>query len=189
MSGQPRSFVRPFDRPRSISLAETLVSIVLVGGLLVVSLDLLSDAVAGQQGTSDRGRGILLAQQLMTEILEQPYDDPDQTTVLGREVGEDTGTRDSFDDVDDYHDWDSSPPTEKDGTEIPNLTGWSRSATVRWVDADDQISARGTDTGVKEITVTVRHKNARVASMMAIRTRAADPIAADLEAPIGDPGP
>ena len=180
--------MRPFDRPRGISLAETLVSIVLVGGLLAVSLNLLSGAVAGQQGLSDRGRGLLLAQELMTEILQQPYDDPDQTAVLGREAGEDLGTRASFDDVDDYHNWDSTPPMEKDGTEIPNLSGWSRSATVRWVDAADQISARGTDTGVKEITVTVRHNDAVVASLGAVRARAGDPIAAELESPIEIPG-
>ena len=184
-----RPFVCPFDRRSGISLAETLVSIVLVGGLLAVSLDLLGDAVEGQQTMGNRSRGLLLAQELMTEILQQPYDDPDQTAVLGREAGEDLGTRAPFDDVDDYHGWDSSPPMEKDGTEIPNLTGWARSVTVRWVDATDQISARGTDTGVKEIKVTVRHNSAQVASLMAIRTRAGDPIAAELESPIEIPGP
>ena len=50
-------------------MVETLLCVVLVGGLVVVALDTAGSAVAGQNVTQERGRGALLAQAMMAEIL------------------------------------------------------------------------------------------------------------------------
>lgn len=162
------------NRPRAFSLAETLMSIVLVGGLLVVALNLVGDATVGQQKMGDRGRGQLLAQDLMAEILQQPYDEPVDAPVFGREPSESGGSRTDYDDVDDYHGWNASPPQRKDGTQIPDRIGWRRTVIVEYVDPNGLTVVVGGDYGVKRITVVVRHNDVPAASMVAIRTAAAD---------------
>ena len=189
MKDETRQVNRRRERHHALSLAETLVCIVLVGGLLAVSMNLLADAVEGQQGMGDRSRGLLLAQDLMAEILNQPYEEPDEAAAFGRESLEDTGKRDAFDDVDDYDGWNASPPMRADGTEIPDLADWNRSVTVRWLQPNDLTAKAVTETGIKEIAVTVTHRNVRTASLTAVRTRAGDAIAASPAAPIEDPGP
>ncbi|MGB2984553.1 MAG: hypothetical protein WBE26_01610 [Phycisphaerae bacterium] len=160
---------------RAFSLAEVLVSMLLVSGLIVVALNTVGDATVGRQKTGDRGVGQLLAQDLMSEILAQAYEEPVDTPVFGPETAEGAGTRVSYDDVDDYSGWSASPPQKKDGAETPGQIGWRRTVTVEYVYPDDLNTSTGTsDVGVKKITVTVEHNDIPVASLVAIRTAAAD---------------
>ncbi|MBU0718884.1 MAG: hypothetical protein KJ749_11595 [Planctomycetes bacterium] len=176
---EPRASARAESRSlkrvrHAFTLAETLVSILLVGGLLAVVLDTTGAAIFGQQRTADRGIGVLLAQDLMTEILSQVYEEPDETGVFGREASESSATRADFDDVDDYSGWKGTPPKEKDGTEIPDRTGWRRSVVVEYVDPEDIEKIVAGETGIKQITVTVEYKGLPMASLVAVRTLAAD---------------
>ncbi len=154
----------------AFSLAETIVSVALVGGLLVVALDTVGASRVAHGKMSERSLGQLLAQDLMAEILRQEYEEPVDTPAFGREGSESGGSRADYDDVDDYHNWDSSPPEYKNGTEIPGRTDWRRNVTVEYVDSNDPSTVVGGDLGVKRITVTVKHKNVVVSSMLAIRT-------------------
>jgi len=158
----------------AFSLAETVVSVALVGGLLVVALNTVGDATLGRQKMGDRGRGHLLAQDLMTEILQKAYEEPDDTPTFGPEASESTGSRTAFDDVDDYDGWSASPPQEKDGTEIPDLTAWERSVTVEYVAANHLTTVVGSDQGIKRITVTVTRNDLVVCSLVGVRTSGAD---------------
>ncbi len=161
---------RRVSKARAFTLVEAAVSIALVGGLLVASLDLLGATTLGHKGMGDQGRAQLLALGLMSEILAQYYEEPDDTPVFGREGAESGSDRGDYDDVDDYHDWTSSPPETKDGTGMGQLTGWERSVTVEYVQPEDPTTTSGTDTGVKRITVTVSYNNKPLATMVAVRT-------------------
>ena len=164
-------------RPKTntaFSLAETVVSVALVGGLLVVALTTVGDTTLGRQRLSDRGQGSLLAQDLMSEILRQPYEDPNDTPTFGAEASESTGSRAGFDDVDDYTAWSASPPQKKDGTQMPDRTGWQRAVTVEFVDPDNLTTVVGSDQGVKRIAVTVSRNDVVVSSLVAVRTSATD---------------
>lgn len=166
-------------RPKTntaFSLAETVVSVALVGGLLVVALNTVGDTTLGRQKMGDRGRGHLLAQDLMTEILQQNYDDPDDTPTFGPEASESTGSRAGFDDVDDYTGWSASPPQKKDGAGTSDGPAWQRSVTVEYVAANDDLTAPAVDSdqGVKRITVTVTRNDLVVCSLVSVRTNAAD---------------
>ncbi len=161
----------------AFTLAESLVSMLIIAGLLVVALNTVGDATVGRQNIGDRSRGQLLAQDLMVEILAQAYEEPVDVPFFGPEAPETSTSRADYDDVDDYDRWEASPPQKKDGTEIPDSTGWRRKVTVEYTDPDNLVAKMVSDTGVKRITVTVEHNDIVVASMVAIRTAAADTFA------------
>jgi len=156
---------------RGFSLVEAGVSVVIVGAMLVAGLAALAVSGLGVRTTAEGARGRLLAQDLISEILRQAYDEPDETPAFGPELPElSDGSRAAFDDVDDYHGWSASPPQYKDGTEMSDLPGWRRSVVVEYVNAADPNQPTGNETGVKRITVVVTYNNAVVASLTALRT-------------------
>jgi MSHA pilin protein MshD len=167
----PQSAIRNRIRG-AFSLAEAVFATVVVAGMLVAALSTVGATRVGQQKMSERTRGRLLAQQLMSEILQQNYADP--TLGVGSfglgadEVGD--GSRSLWDDVDDYHGRTESPPQYKNGTAIAGLAGWGWSVSVAWVNPSNLNQTVGTDMLVKRITVTVTHNGATVASAVAVRT-------------------
>ena len=99
--------------------------------------------------------GDSLAQDLMAEILNEAYEEPDDAPNFGRESGEGVGSRVNWDDVDDYAGWSKSPPKAKDDTILSGFDAWTRSVEVVWVKPADLNTVVGTKTGVKRISVTV----------------------------------
>lgn len=168
-------FVRtPNGPPRrpGFTLVEAAISIVLVGVLLVAALSTVGAAKLGERIRADRSEGQLLAQALMAEILNQAYEEPDDTPQFGREVSEGSGDRTAWDDVDDYDGWTKSPPRYKDSTSMPGLDDWRRSVSVQWVTPSDLTQVSASPTGVKRITVTVAHNTVPVAELVTVRTAA-----------------
>ena len=161
--------------PRGLSLVETVMSVMIVGGMLAAALNAAGAARIGAHKSGDRAKGALLAQDLMSEILTQPYHDPDQESAnLGNDTGEPfAGNRILFDDVDDYNTWDASPPQKQDGTVMSNLAGWRRRVTVAYGNPSD-LKAAAVDTGILLIVVTVTHNDVETAKWTAIRTLAYD---------------
>jgi type II secretory pathway pseudopilin PulG len=155
---------------RAFSMVEAVVSLLVVSTMLVAALSTVSASRIGQYKTSLASRGQLLAENLLAEIIAQRYKDPDGQPVFGPESGESTTTRINFDDVDDYHGWSSSPPTYKDGSQIPGFSGWRQNVAVEWVNATEPTQVWPSETGAKRITVTVFYNDMQVASLVAIRT-------------------
>ena len=160
----------------AFTLVEAIVSIVIVGVMLVAALNTVAASQTTQRKMSDRNRAMLLAQDLMSEILRQPYEDPDYAPGsfgLGAdEVGD--GSRALWEDVDDYDGWKASPPQQKDGTLLAGFDGWTRGVVVNWVQGNDITAVSGVDTGVKRIVVTVTRDNLPLATLEALRTNAWD---------------
>ena len=160
---------------RGLTLAEAVVSMLIVSVMLVAALNTVGASRKMQKKTVDRSRGFLLAENLMSEILRQAYEAPDLAPgsfgLEGvAEVGD--GSRSLWDDVDDYDGWSAAPPERKDGTEISGFDGWTRSVEVRWVSPEDISLGLLTDTGVKRVVVTVTDGATVVVSLVAIRTDA-----------------
>ncbi|HHH76375.1 MAG TPA: type II secretion system protein [Phycisphaerae bacterium] len=158
-------------RDNAFSLVESIISIVIVGGLLVAALTALGASRIGQFSISTQARATMLADGLMNEILQHAYEESSAGS-LGLDAGEDTGDRSHFDDVDDYDGWASSPPQQADGTIIPESSHYSRSVTVNWVDPNNPLQLSISDSSVKLITVSVSHNGKTLATMSALRTRA-----------------
>jgi len=153
-------------------LIEATFSVVLVAVMFAAVMTTVAAARVVRYKTDGRSRGSTLAHDLMAEILQTPYEEPDGPGALGRDPSESGGNRADFDDVDDYDDWNSSPPELRDGTALSLPVGWSRAVEVRWVVANNLTVTAGTETDAKRIIVTVKHNNVTMAQITAIRTRA-----------------
>lgn len=155
---------------RGFSMVEAVFCVVLVGGLVVVSLNTLGDSKVAQRNLGEHGLGQLLASSLMSEILSQEYYDPNETPVFGLEPSENPLLRSTFDDVDDYAGWTASPPQNRDGTLIPGLTGWRQSVQIIVVDPAVLSAEKFNDTGVKRVTVTITRNNVVEATLVGVKT-------------------
>ena len=158
---------------RAFTLIEAVGSVLIVAVMFVAVMSTVGAARMSQYKMSGRSRGTALAQDLMAEIIQQPYEDPeDGPGAISMDSGESGGSRADFDDVDDYDGWSASPPEQRDGTVMPDLPGWSRQVAVAWINTSDTTTGVGAETGAKRITVTVKHNGMLMADLVAIRTSA-----------------
>jgi len=142
---------------------------VLVGLVLVAALHVLGGTTRSTYLNAQYGRGLLLAEALMAEVLAADYADPDQTPVFGPESGE-SGDRTAFDDVDDYDGWAATPPEDPDGTALTGYDGWTRTVTVEYINPTAPMDTIPTDEGIKRVTVVVSHGDKPMAELVAYRT-------------------
>ncbi len=163
----------PRQSNSGLTLLEVILSTFLVGVVLVGALQCVGAVVRGKTSTGNQLRAQMLAEQLMSEILAAAYKEPHTTPLFGPETGEpstNTGPRTGYDDVDDFHLWDRSPPVTRTGAVIPNLAGWRRRVTVQWVRLADPSQVSATDQGVKRVTIEVSLNDAVLATCVFLRT-------------------
>lgn len=161
---------RPTLRRSGLSFVEVVISTMVVGLILVASLKTVGAVLRQRTSLADDQRAYLLGEQLMSEILENEYLEPDTTPGFGTETGESSSDRTNYDDVDDFHGWNAAPPTHRDGSAISGLADWKREVVVEWVDPDDPKTAVGADQGVKRITVGVRKSGKLLATLQSLQT-------------------
>lgn len=156
-------------RRSAFTLVEAVVCTAVVGLLLVAALSTSAAARTTEYRMANRERGMLLARQLLAEMLTQPYSDPEEGTAgFGAESGESDGTRRQFDDFDDYRNWSASPPQTRDGEVLTDLTGWKRQVQVRRLNPSNLNTALS-ESGLKSCTISVWRDGALVAELSAIR--------------------
>ena len=144
----------------------------LVGGLVVVAMNLVGASRLTQARYADRELASVLAQDLLLEILEQPYADDDGSGGIGLSVGELLTLRLSLDDTDDYDGYEQSPPTDAAGNPIPGSERFTRRVAVDYVLPEDPTKITSTDTGVKRVVVTVGIDQRVLAEVRGFRTSA-----------------
>jgi Tfp pilus assembly protein PilV len=159
---------------RAFSMIEVTISTVIVAGMLVAAVTTVGAASRARQTMTGRELGVLLAQQLMSEILPQAYEEPDDMPAFGRESAESPDSRAAYDDIDDYDGWSASPPQDKTGNVLPNLDGWRRSVTVELTRPDDLTQKAASDQGLKRIIVTVACNEVDAATLVAVRSLSRD---------------
>ncbi len=158
---------------RAFTLIEAVGSVLIVAVMFVAVMSTVGAARMSQYKMSGRSRGTALAQDLMAEIIQQHYEDPeDGPGSISIDSGESGGSRADFDDVDDYDGWYASPPEKKDGTPLTALTGWSREVQVKWVNPTDVVNALASETGAKRVRVIVKHNNVPMSELVTVRTSA-----------------
>ena len=172
-----RSSFRP--RRRGLSLPEVMISTLLVGVVLVAAMKTVGAVFRTRQVNAQLGVGKVLAEQLMSEILQARYEDPEETVVplgdpsnpLGIETDETNTTRADFDDVDDYEQWSGVPPEDKDGAPLAGYENYERTVQVTHVQPDSGNTATNTETGLKRISVTVTEPSGDEIVCTALRSR------------------
>jgi hypothetical protein len=164
-----------FHRYRScrcgLTLAEVAISTLIVGMMMVASLKSVGGVYTTWTAAADKYDGISLANQLLEEIMQSKYEEPDSTVTFGREQGEPASFRTSWDDVDDFEGWSCSPPLGHDGWTIPGWSGWTRTATVQLASVTDPSVVPASDEGLKLITVTVTDPDGNTTTRQALRSR------------------
>ena len=167
---RPRRCRHGIGLRRGFSLVEAVVAAGIVALMLVASLNLLTGAARSRAADSDRRTALMLADQLMAEIQQQPYKDESLTGLLfGPELGETGGTRAKFDDVDDYDGFAEKPLLLKDGSPLAGFEAWQRKVKVKWVQPGG-LAAAVMDTGLELIEVKVIDPKGRETAVHALRS-------------------
>lgn len=169
---------RPFPvTRRGLTLIEVVVSTLLVALVLVGAMRLVGASVRSQADAGRRARALALAEDLMSEVLQQSYAEPTDAPAFGPEGTEGAATngpRTLWDDIDDYRVWSESPPQTRDGAVIADTAGFRRWVDVRQVAPTDLATALADtdDRGAKRVTVNVSYNGTTLATLVALRTRA-----------------
>ena len=151
------------DQRNGITLAEVVVSTLLVGFVLVAAMKTVGSVQISNNSAVDVQIGPALAHDLISEVPEEP-DGP-----IGTETGESTLTRTDFDDVDDFDGWNASSPEKPDGAPLGYGAGWQRQVAVMFVQPDT-LAGSGSGTGLKLITVTVTPPAGPATMIQALRS-------------------
>ncbi len=159
---------------RGITLVETCLSTVIVGGLLAASITAVGNLSTARQITADRARGFQLAEDLLSEAQMLPYMDP---TLSEDQIGPSAaelvpGNRSLFNDCDDYSNWSEAPLQDKGGTVLAGFDGWKRTIRVQWVNPSAGFATSATSTGYKQITVAAIKNNKTIATLSCTKSAA-----------------
>ncbi|MEO8494722.1 MAG: type II secretion system protein [Planctomycetota bacterium] len=147
------------------TLVEVAVSTLIVSVLLVAAMNTAGYATRGQIDNKQRAQAKLIANAMLAEILELPYQEPSGTPGFGPESGE---VRATYDDVDDYKLFTESPPVDKQGAALAGGTGLTHSVVVNYAEPDNLTATSSTDKGVKRIMVSVARGGTELVSITTV---------------------
>ncbi len=156
---------------RGVTLAEVSISTLLVGLLVVGALKSSAGVIQNWSAVSDEYRMAHLADLLLAEVSQNPYEEPGGSASFGPEAGETGGTRATWDDTDDFNGWTASPPQAPDGTSLAGFSGWTRAVSVRLAGIADPLTTPASDEGLKLIEVTVTAPNGESLVRRTLRSR------------------
>lgn len=158
---------------RGFSVIEVAMSSLLVGAVLVASMQVTGQALMVQRDRAHMATAAFLAEGMLSEILLLPYMEPGLTSSpIGRGSGELVNDRSTYDDVDDYHNYTETPPKSLENVVLPGFAGWQRSVVVQWVNPNNLNQTQGSESGVKRVTVEVRRNGQLLATAIGIRSNA-----------------
>lgn len=161
---------RSTAQARGFTLIEAVMSMLIVGLMLVAALNTVGASRITEVRGFEQTLGPMLAEELMAEILNESYEETVDSPAFGRETGEHSGSRSTWDDVDDYTGWSASPPETKDGTTLSGVDGWSRQVEVKWVSSLDPNLESVIPTGIKRVDVVVSYNGRVVSTLSSLRT-------------------
>jgi len=164
-------------KSKGFTLVELLIAILILGGGIFLLLTMFTTGLDGVIANQRRTQATNLAQDLMDEILGKNFDentpDSESSTApgsLGLD-GENTTNRSAWDDVDDYLTLSSgeNPPRDALNNELTLYTGFTRYASVWYVDSD--LAESAISTGLKRISVWVSHTDISNVIITGLRTK------------------
>ncbi len=158
---------------RGLSMAETVISTLLIGFILISTLQIVGPMKRSTSVHADRLVAANLAIELTEEIATKRWTSPvlDDPNSIGPEQGD---TRVTYDDIDDFSGWSASPPMLSTGIHNTALTGWTRRVSVDHVLMSDASTVSGTYTGLKRVTVTVLKDEVELARIESLHSDSAD---------------
>lgn len=158
---------------RGITMAETIVSSLLVGLVLVGTLQLIAPIIRSGSVMTDKLVASNLAREMSEEISTKYFTSQvvDDLDLIGADAGD---TRATYDDVDDFHGLNNSPPQLSNGRVMTHLGSWARVVKVAHVELSNPNAESATYTGLKRVSVTVTKDGVTLAQDVTLHTHAAD---------------
>lgn len=152
---------------RGITLIDLIVVIVIVGIALPPMIGLFIQQMRQSTFGVNVTRANHLASTLFEEIRSKRGDENAgaPSTALGPELGE---TRLTYDDVDDYHGLNESPPKDSLGNDVADSAGFRQQVSVCYVAGADLNTCIGGVTLYKKITVTVTDPEGRASELVTV---------------------
>jgi hypothetical protein len=161
-----------YHRRPAMSMVEVLFACAIVSGMVVASLDAAGMVFRARRLNADGTTGPALAQELLEEAMAMPYEDPQAPGgAIGPETGETGSNRAAFDDVDDYHNWNSANADTISGVAIAGFTGWRRQVSVTRVQLANPAQSSASDVGLKRVIVTVTSPDGSIYTATGLRAR------------------
>jgi prepilin-type N-terminal cleavage/methylation domain-containing protein len=183
-------------RHRGFTLIEAVVSMVVVALMFTAGLAAAGAAARDRRTQTDLRLGQQLARELMTEICQQRYADPSANTIAPF-AGISTTDRSNWTHIDDYAGFGETPPRDRSGAAL-TAKGWKWQSSVSYATfasfGGNAASGSGgsgllggllggvagivgavlgtggaTDTGLKQITVTVTSPSGKVVTLSCLR--------------------
>lgn len=154
-----------------MTLAEVLVSLLIVGVAMAAGVQALGSFAGGARSWQERSAAVQLASRLMAEIDVLPFQDPAGAVTIGVDAGETLGNRTQYDDIDDYHNWNESPPKDSSGNAMTGYAGYRQKVEVVF---DTSLSTKTgltfTSGAAKRVTVAILKDDRELARLVTVRT-------------------
>lgn len=165
-----------YQSRRAITLAETVISTLLIGFVLVSTLSIVGPLVRSNTVHANKLVAANLANELSEEIATKLFIDPavDSVDAIGFDADDSTFLRANYDDIDDFDKWESTPPKHSLGGSYTRMSRWTRSVRVVHAQLSDPSKDSVTNTGLKRVTVTVAKDGTVLASISTLHSQAAD---------------
>jgi len=151
---------------RGVTLIDLILVIIITSLAVPPMVALLSHVTRESTFGVAVTRANHLASTLLEEVRSKRWDENTgaASATLGSETGE---TRATYDDVDDFHALDESPPKDSLGTTISGVTGFRQQVSVCYVANTDLNTCLGSGTSnYKQVTVTVTDPEGRASQMV-----------------------
>ncbi|ABC32791.1 conserved hypothetical protein [Hahella chejuensis KCTC 2396] len=139
-----KAFANP-ERQRGVTLVELVITIIVIGVALVAIVTAMSGSIGRSSDVLLRNRTIQLAQAYLDEILGKRYDEATPSggapPVTSCNIVTEEGSRDEYDDVDDYDGVLNEAPRSQTDADFNNYPGYLVSVSVTCAGADIGLSA------------------------------------------------
>ncbi|CAN5864146.1 hypothetical protein BH11PLA1_BH11PLA1_09980 [soil metagenome] len=179
----PSSRVRsaPCKFRRAVTLVECVMAIAVFSVGAAASLRAAGAAMRTAATASRSGAGALLADALLTEVLQHPYSPAAAASgasvgagvsVLGGSValgGSIPQLLPAAATIDDYNNYADPKPVDAAGIPVTTKFGYTRKVTVQYVTLASPSVVTGIDQGLKRITITVTYNAIPVAQRTALK--------------------
>lgn len=164
---------------RGLSLVECVMAIAVFSVIIAATLHAAGAAITTTARATHMAAAGQLADSLMTEIMQEPYDSGDTKAVtvstsvallgLVRIVTEIPAKKGAAITLADYANYTDSTPINADGTKSTKGKGYTRSVRLEYVNVNSPDTTSLTDTGLCRVTVTVKYNGVPVLKRTGLR--------------------
>jgi MSHA pilin protein MshD len=159
---------RLYRDQRGVTLIDLIITIIIVAIALPPMVGIFITSTRNSTFGVSMARANHLASNLLEEIRSKRWDENTgaASATLGSESGE---TRATYDDVDDFHGLNESPPKDSQGMTMSGSTGFRQQVSVCYVAGSDLNTCLGSGTSnYKQIAVTVTDPEGRVTPLVTV---------------------